>query len=119
LEEDLATGTMRPRSTKVVEYFRKGTENLPFCSVHSGMAGDGVTSELSGLPALDVVPVRPVAPVLIGDDPYHTEVPRFAPVSGATGLIRKRINVLDSLDIGDKEEGIFLRPPGRTAIEED
>jgi penicillin-binding protein 1A len=119
LEEDLATGTMRPRSTKVMEYFRKGTENLPFCSIHSGMAGDGVTSDMPGMPALDVVAVRPQAPVLIGDDPYHTEAPAFTPVSGTSGLIRKRIIVLDSLDIGNKEEGILLRPPGRMVIQED
>ncbi len=121
LEEDLATGTMRPRSTKVPEYFRKGTENLPFCSVHSGMANDVISSDvaLNSLPALDVIPVRPQSPVLIGDDPYHTEVPAFAPVSGTAGLIRKRINVLDSLDLGNEEEGIHLKRPGRLVIEED
>jgi penicillin-binding protein 1A len=121
-EPDVVSGAPRSQSTRVMEYFRKGTENLPFCSLHGGMAGDGISPDvaIANLPALDVVPVRPQSPVLLGEDPYHTDVPSFAPVaSGTAGLIRKRINVLDSLDIGDDEEGIRLKRPGRISIEED
>ncbi len=118
--ENLETGNLRMESSKVTEYFRKGTENLPFCSVHSGMMADaGSPGLLLAAPTLDVSPVAPQSPVLIGDDPYHTETPSFAPTSGAAGLIRKRTNVLDSLDIGEKEEQIHLRRPGRLIIEED
>ena len=52
------------------------------------------------MPALDAVPVRPKEPVLIGDDPYHTEVPSFAVISTESGLVRRSTNVLDSLDLG-------------------
>jgi membrane peptidoglycan carboxypeptidase len=119
--ENRETGTVRMESMKVTEYFRKGTENLPFCSVHSGMMADGLTpaSQLGALSAVDVSPVAPKEPVLLGDDPYHTETPSFAPSSGAPGLIRKRTNVLDSLDIGEGEERFRMTRPPRLVIEED
>lgn len=119
--EDIKSGTLRSRSTSVPEYFRKGTENLPFCSVHSGGTGEGISPGISilNMPALDAVPIRPKAPVLIGDDPYHTESPSFAATSAEEGFVRRRTNVLDSLDLGDVEEGIPLKRPPRMQIEDE
>jgi membrane peptidoglycan carboxypeptidase len=119
--EDISTGTVRSRSSAVMEYFRKGTENLPFCTIHSGALSEGVSPEnaILNMPALDAVPVRPKQPVLIGDDPYHTEVPSFAAVSTESGLVRRSTNVLDSLDLGDIEEGIPLQRPRRLLIEDE
>ncbi|HVJ47444.1 MAG TPA: transglycosylase domain-containing protein [Luteolibacter sp.] len=121
MQEDPATGKVETVNLKVMEYFRRGTESLPFCSVHSAMNADEVAPDmvLGNLSALDVTPVRPQSPVLLGDDPYHTDVPSFAPTSGEGGLLRKRTNVLDSLDIGDMEDSIRLKRPGRLNIEED
>lgn len=118
--EDVTTGTIRSRSTSVMEYFRIGTDNLPFCSLHSG-AGEGVSPDMAilNLPALDATPIRPKEAVLLGDDPYHTEVPSFAATSATPGLVRRRTNVLDSLDLGDIEEGIPLRRPARLQIEDE
>jgi membrane peptidoglycan carboxypeptidase len=119
--ENRETGTVRMETMMVAEYLRKGTENLPFCSVHSGMMADGLTpaGQLGALSAVDVSPIAPKEPVLLGDDPYHTETPSFAPSSGAPGLIRKRTNVLDSLDIGEGEERFQMKRPPRLVIEED
>ena len=119
--EDLANGTIRSRSTAVGEYFRKGTLNLPFCSIHSGAGGEGVIPTLGilNLPALDAVPIRPKEPVLIGDDPYHTQLPSFAATSSEAGIIRRRTNVMDSLDLGDVEEGIPLKSPRRLQIDDE
>ena len=119
--EDIASGAVRSRSTAVMEYFRKGTENLPFCTIHSGALGEGISPEnaILNMPALDAVPVRPKEPVLIGDDPYHIEVPSFAAVSTESGLVRRSTNVLDSLDLGDIEEGIPLKRPRRLQIEDE
>lgn len=118
--EDTASGAIRSRSAAVQEYFRRGTENLPFCNIHSGV-GEGVSPDMAllNLPALDAVPVRPKEPVLIGDDPYHTEIPSFAATSAEAGLIRRRTNVLDSLDLGDIEEKIPLKRPRRLQIEDE
>lgn len=116
--EDPGSGVVRSRSTGVTEYFRRGTEKLPFCTVHSGTTGEGGAPEkgILNLPALDAVPVRPKAPVLLGDDPYHIEVPSFAAAAAEGGFTRRRTNVLDSLDLGDIEEAIPLRRPKRLEI---
>ena len=68
---------------------------------------------------MDAAPVRPKAPTLIGDDPYHTEVPSFAAASSESGFVRRRTNVLDSLDLGDLEDHIPLRKPKRLEIEDE
>ncbi len=119
--EDPASGRVRARSTGVDEFFRSGSENIAFCSVHSGGLGETPSGEMGvlNLPALDVVPVRPLAPALLGDDPYHSELPAFAATSSTPGLVRRRTNVLDSLDLGDIEEGIPLRRPKRLEIDDE
>lgn len=119
--EDPGTGMVHSRSTAVMEYFRRGTENLAFCTIHSGAMGEGGVSEngILNMPALDAVPVRPKSPVLLGDDPYHTELPSFATSPVGPGLSRRRTNVLDSLDLGDLEEAIHLKRPPRLEIGDD
>jgi membrane carboxypeptidase/penicillin-binding protein len=116
--EDLAKGGVHSHSTAVNEFFRKGTENLAFCTIHSGAASEALSPEMAllNLPAMDAVAVRPKEPVLIGDDPYHTEVPSFTATSSEPGFVQRRTNVLDSLDLGNIEEGIPLKPPVRLQI---
>jgi hypothetical protein len=69
--------------------------------------------------ALDVVPVRPKEPSVVGDDPYHTEVTSFATNHTEPGLVRRRTNVLDSLDLGGLEEKIPLKNPTMLEIEDE
>jgi membrane peptidoglycan carboxypeptidase len=116
--EDPATGQMRSRSASLQEYFRKGTENLPFCPIHSG--ADSVSgSGLVNVPTMDAIPVRPKAPVLLGEDPYHCEQPEMIQISGDGGFFRRRTNVLDSLDLGESEEQIRIPSPQRLKIGDD
>jgi hypothetical protein len=120
--EDPATGIVKSRSTSMREYFRVGTERFSFCSLHGGMSPElpPMAGSLPNLPALDAVPVRPKSPVLIGDDPYHSEVASLAAAETARPfVIRRRTNVLDSLDLGDVEESLPLPPPRRMVIEEE
>jgi penicillin-binding protein 1A len=119
--EDAGTGVVRSRSTAVQEYFRRGTEQLPFCAIHSGANSDGSTTDMTALnlPALDAVPVQPKSPALLGDDPYHTELPSFAATTAEPGVVRRRTNVLDSLDLGDVEESLPLKSPQRLQIEDE
>ncbi len=115
--EDLGTGTIRSRSTATSDYFRKEVGNIPFCTLHSGIA-DGISGgSLANLPALDASPIHPKQPVIIGEDPYHCELPSFAAVSSETGFMRRRTNVLDSLDLGNLDEPIPLPRPKRLVIE--
>ena len=120
--EDPASGVVKSHSTAVSEYFRVGADKFSYCSQHSGAGTDMASSEnaILNLPALDAVPVRPKAPVLIGDDPYHVEVPGVSASGQGQSLLRRRTtNVLDSLDLGEVEENIPLRAPGRLQIEDE
>lgn len=119
-QEDPSTGVVRSLQTGVDEYFRRGTERIPFCTVHSGTSTDAVRNvNLLNMPALDAVPVKPKAPVLLGDDPYHTEVPSFAATSSGPAFGRRSGNVLDSLEVNELEEPVILKRPKRLTIEDE
>jgi penicillin-binding protein 1A len=114
---DPSTGRARTRPASQVEFFRKGTENLPFCHVHSGAAGAEAGSAAIGLGQLaviDTTPVRSRDPVLLGEDPYFTE----QQLTGGDQVVpvRSGTNVLDSFDLGDSEEPLKLPWPGRLEI---
>jgi penicillin-binding protein 1A len=120
--EDPATGVVKSQSTAVGEYFRAGADKFSFCSQHSGAGADMVSPEnaILNLPALDAVPLRPKAAVLLGDDPYHTEVPGMVVSGQGQSLLRRRsTNVLDSLDLGEVEDSIPLTAPGRLQINDE
>jgi hypothetical protein len=120
--EDPNSGVVKSLPTGVDEYFRRGTEGLPFCAVHSGGTSPGGNPHEIGpldMATTSAVPVQPKGPVLLGDDPYHTEIPGLVTTTEQPGLVRKRSNVLDSLDLGNIEEAIPLRKPRRLEIEDD
>jgi membrane peptidoglycan carboxypeptidase len=114
---DPSTGRPRTRAASQIEFFRKGTESLPFCHLHSGASGDQAGADAIGLGQLaviDTTPVRAKAPALLGEDPYFTEqvlMDQTQPVSS-----RNRASVLDSFDLGDGEEPLKLPWPDRLEI---
>lgn len=119
--EDVAAGTVKSKSTVTAEYFREGTQNLPFCTHHSGASlGEADPGHsLGSLPALDALPILPKEPVLIGEDPYHTELPSYSGGGGQTGFVHRSTNVLDSLDLGDFDDTIRMSKPPRLQIQPD
>lgn len=119
--EDVAAGTVKSKSTVTAEYFREGTQNLPFCTHHFGASLGEADSghSLGSLPALDALPILPKEPVLIGEDPYHTELPSYSGGGGQTGFVRRSTNVLDSLDLGDFDDTIRMSKPPRLQIQPD
>jgi membrane peptidoglycan carboxypeptidase len=119
--EDVSSGTVKSKSTRITEYFREGMQNLPFCTHHSGaMTGDTDPSHaLGSMPALDALPILPKSPVLIGEDPYHTELPSYATGGTRTGFVNRSTNVLDSLDLGDFDDTIRMSKPPRLEIQPD
>jgi hypothetical protein len=118
MSEDPTTGRLRSSPAGIIEYFRKGTENLPFCSLHSGATpvdpGRGAI-DLTSLAVIDTSPVQPQEPTLLGDDPYHSihvnreNLPKTRVRSGRT-------NVLDSFDLEDALDGVELPKPQRLEI---
>ncbi len=120
--EDLETGRIVTRSTAINEWFRADAANLPYCTVHSGAIEDlaGANLNVLEMPTIDTSPIRPVEPAIIGEDPYRTEVPAFATTdSSYGGFMRRRTNVLDSLDLEAFDEPVPLRRPPRLIIHDD
>jgi membrane peptidoglycan carboxypeptidase len=114
---DPATGASLTGPSKITEYFRKGSENLPFCQMHSG----GSAAEIAANPGnlivtavIDTTPVRSKAPVLLGEDPYYTE--QMVLDGSVQQGPRNRTNVLDSFDLGDSETRVKLPWPERLEI---
>ncbi|MGJ8634728.1 MAG: transglycosylase domain-containing protein [Luteolibacter sp.] len=118
VREDLQTGTVKSVSTSVTEYFREGKDNLPFCSLHSGALSGGLIpgGGIESLPALDALPVRPTKPVLLGEDPFHTEMPSYVDSGENSGRFRRSSNVLDSLDLQEFDETIRIKRPGKLFV---
>lgn len=118
LVEDVSTGSVKSVSTASIDYFRKGTGNVAFCSLHSGSGTQGQATGLSigNMTALDVIPIQPQDPVLVGEDPYHSELPNYVSNSEQGGLLRRSTNVLDSLDLDEYEDPIRMQRPKRLKI---
>jgi len=120
--EDLESGRIVTRSTSITEWFRADAAQLPYCTTHSGtldeLAGGGPDAAiLSPARGLNASPIRPTAPAVLGDDPFLTEVPAFvATDSQSSGIIRRRTNVLDSLELDAFDEPLNLRRPPRLEI---
>jgi len=117
------TGKSSFISTGYTEYFRK--ENVPsgFCDYHGGggtIADLNVDSGSIGKELLFAIPIRPVEPTLLGDDPYDTELPSFAPRDSLALSRRQRATgvKLDQLDLMDEEAELVQAPPGRLHIDE-
>lgn len=116
--EDPVTGAIRSRPAGIREFFRKGTENLPFCPVHSGSVAEDPSRgvlDMTALAVIDASPVRPKKPALLGDDPFHSiqmtedDIPQIR-------VRRERTNVLDSFDLEDGLREMSLPRPGRLEI---
>jgi len=118
LTSDPKTGRPVSRPAGMTEFFRKGTEKLPYCRDHSGVAPDNPAEgaiDMTQLAVIDTSPVRPTQPTLLGEDPYHS----FQPTAEGLPVSRTRgsgTNVLDGFDLGDGDEGVVLPAPRRLEI---
>ncbi|MEP4077122.1 transglycosylase domain-containing protein [Haloferula sp.] len=116
--EDPETGVPRSRPAAISEYFRSGTENLPYCTIHSGSTpvdpAAGVI-DLSELAVIDTSPVRPKELTLIGEDPFHS-VQISAENAPKTRVRSGQINVLDSFDLEEAAQSTKLPRPRRLEI---
>ncbi|MGB6223580.1 transglycosylase domain-containing protein [Haloferula sp.] len=116
--EDPETGVPRSRPAAIKEYFRMGTENIPYCTIHSGSTpvdpAAGVM-DLSELAVIDTSPVRPKEPTLVGIDPFHS-VQISAENAPKTRFRSGQINVLDSFDLEEADQSFDLPRPRRLEI---
>ncbi|MDX1681313.1 MAG: penicillin-binding transpeptidase domain-containing protein, partial [Akkermansiaceae bacterium] len=112
------TGVEKEVSTVRVEYFRRQNNRVPYCQVHAGADPNQPEIDINDLDAavVDAVPVRPKSSVLIGDDPYHADLPSFALKGEEPAFVPRKASVLDSFDLSRQEERLKLPRPGRLII---
>lgn len=123
-ERSSETGKMRTVSTGVREYFYAKNKPLRYCDKH-GSASDEMHSTAISLRRRmnanqysQIQPVQPVAPTLLGEDPYSSEQPAFVPRdlsdAGSTrGLQAIDPDVLISQDV---DSTLLMERPGRVHI---
>ena len=121
--ENAETGVVEALSTARREYFREANTRMPFCQMHAGAIPNQPEINFPDLDPLvvDAVPVRPKSGVLIGDDPYHSELPSYAhkQEDENPGFMPRKTSVLDSFDLSRREERLQLPRPGRLIIFDD
>ncbi|MGB0991388.1 MAG: transglycosylase domain-containing protein [Akkermansiaceae bacterium] len=109
-----------------VEYFLKGVEPTGYCDIH-GAVDDSLAkqhnfaaeSSSSKTTHTYTIPIQPKAPLLLGNDPYGSEQPDFAPRDeSATRERSKDSMVFDQLEEEDRDAAILIDRPNRIRIEE-
>jgi penicillin-binding protein 1A len=112
------------RDARRKELFRAGTEFIPSCPLHTAAITGGNAPIMDRGADLTVVDARPVharEPLLLGSDPYQSEVPDKsidAEDQNNNGVFfRAMENVFDNLSLGDEQAQIPLVSPGKLEIE--
>lgn len=121
--EDPETRLPKLKDARMKEFFRTGTERIPTCPVHAGGMPQTTHQhrESQDLAALDAIPVRAKEPLLIGTDPYQSEIPKGGneddDEAEEGAFFRSMQNGLDVLDLGDEQAQLPLGKPGKLEIE--
>lgn len=112
------------RDARRKELFRAGTEFIPSCPLHTAAISGGNAPIMDRGADLTVVDARPVharEPLLLGSDPYQSEVPDKAIDADDENnngvFFRAMENVFDNLSLGDEQAQIPLVSPGKLEIE--
>lgn len=118
LVEDVNTNQVVSRSTAVLEHFIKGTEPSVYCSLHSGTDSMDFTLNSQNLDfeVINSLPILPKSPVLLGEDPYYSDLPHYTVNEGDIGILPRRRSSMDGLDLEIFEEKIPLLRPDRLTI---
>ncbi|MFM2220314.1 MAG: hypothetical protein RLZZ553_62 [Verrucomicrobiota bacterium] len=121
---DPATGLPKLKDARFKEFFRAGTDSIPTCPMHASSSSDqSASTQTKGndVVVLDAIPIRPREPLLIGADPYQSEIPQgnqSEDEQAEEGAFFHSIQQgSDTLDLGDKQAQLPLSPPGKLEIE--
>lgn len=82
---DIVAGSSSYVSTGYEEYFHVDQRPRGACPVHGASLGDfhsdflASGSQLSPIERLNIVPIKPKEPTLVGEDPYKSVAPIYAP----------------------------------------
>ena len=121
---DVVTGESSYKSTGYDEYFHVDQRPRGACPVHGANLGDfhsdyiGGESNLSPIERLNLVPVKPKKPTLVGEDPYKSLTPVYAPRQKSVYRAGRGLGSMDFdyLDEQNRESEIKLSRPSRMLI---
>ncbi|MFK7910989.1 MAG: transglycosylase domain-containing protein [Akkermansiaceae bacterium] len=122
---DPLSGKETYTSTAVAEFFVQGTEPTGYCDEHGGMGGQSVVENhdygttTQKTTAVLAIPIQPKQPLLLGDDPYGTEQPDFAPRDANQTARRESSTSFDQLEQEDEASSIRLDRPARVEIHQE
>lgn len=118
------TGVESYNSTSYTEYFLKGAGPKGYCDVHG--VGNEVTDTNHNFGSAEnkaadtySIPIQPKAPLLLGNDPYGSEQPDFAPRDPNARRDDGADLTFDALDKEDRNASIKLDRPARIEIHEE
>jgi hypothetical protein len=122
--QDVLTGESSYKSTGYEEYFRIDQRPRGTCPVHGASFGDfhedylANESQLSPIERLNLVPIKPKAPTLVGEDPYKSLTPVYAPRVKSIYRAGRGLGSMDFdyLEDQNKESEIEVANPPRMTI---
>jgi len=121
---DSLTGAESYQATTVSEVFIEGSEPTGYCDIHG--VGDPTLAEThnygaqgSKVASSHAIPIQPKQPLLLGQDPYGTEQPDFAPKDTQSRRDGGAVMNFDQLDQADEDADIILDRPRRIEIHEE
>lgn len=123
-ERSEETGKMRTVSTGVREYFYVKNKPLGYCEKHGSASDEMHSSAISLRRRMNasqysqIQPVQPVAPTLLGEDPYSSEQPAFVPRDLSDAGSTRGLQAIDPdmLTTQDAEATLQMERPGRVHI---
>ncbi|MFC5050051.1 transglycosylase domain-containing protein [Rubritalea spongiae] len=123
-EKNPETGQMETVSTGFSEYYYVDNKPLGYCDQH-GSGNHGVADSMFSLTKrvgskqyAHIQPVQPVAPTLLGEDPYSSEQPAFVPRDLASSTNARGLEAVnpDVLSEQDNVSTISMERPGKIQI---
>ena len=123
-ERNAQTGKMATVSTEVKENYYSKNKPRGYCDQHGSSSGDvHVTSvslnrRMGSSQYAQIQPVQPVAPTLLGEDPYGSVQPAFVPRDLTESTSARGLQAIDPdvMITQDSESTIFIERPGRIRI---
>lgn len=123
-ERNMKTGKMETVSTAIDELYYVKNRPLGYCDKHgSGSRGTdasvfSLTKRVGSKKFNNIQPVQPVAPTLLGDDPYNSKQPAFVPRDLTASTTSRGLEAVnpDKLTSQDEISTISMKRPGRVKI---
>ncbi|MFC4991316.1 transglycosylase domain-containing protein [Rubritalea tangerina] len=121
---NLKTGKMETISTAMEELYYEKNKPLGYCDVHgSGSRGAdasafSLTKRVGSKQYRNIQPVQPIAPTLLGDDPYNSSQPAFVPRDVNVSSTSRGLEAINPDVLTDQDDISMIRMerPGRVEI---